>query len=156
MIFPFKQRTKEAIKMPTVDIQVPMVAKKAKPTATVTETTTSTLFKQLTGVGDKGEASAEVEAAQQAKDEKKSFNFVVMTKKGNKTQYHNLEVPVASEFAQQFRAREEVTFINFRSWPDLNVNVELLKAEKMEKEELKKLTLNINERIEQEELQGSF
>jgi hypothetical protein len=31
-----------------------------------------------------------------------------------------------------------------------------LKAEKVEKEKLKQLTLNINERIEQEELQGIF
>ena len=31
-----------------------------------------------------------------------------MTKKGTKTQYHNMEVPVTSEFANQFRAREEV------------------------------------------------
>ena len=43
----------------------------------------------------------------------KSFNFVVMTKKGNKTQYHSMEVPVASEFAQQFKAREEVRKLEY-------------------------------------------
>lgn len=43
-----------------------------------------------------------------------------------------MNVPVSSAFANQFRAREE--------------------AEKVEKEKLKQLTLNINERIEQEEL----
>lgn len=36
------------------------------------------------------------------------FNFIFMTKKGNKTQYHNMEVPVNSEFANQFIAKEEV------------------------------------------------
>jgi hypothetical protein len=31
----------------------------------------------------------------------KGFNFVVMIKKGNKTQYHNMEVPMTSDFANQ-------------------------------------------------------
>ena len=31
----------------------------------------------------------------------KGFNFVVMVKKGNKTQYHNMEVPMTSDFANQ-------------------------------------------------------
>ena len=31
----------------------------------------------------------------------KGFNFVVMIKKGNKTQYHNMEVPTTSDFANQ-------------------------------------------------------
>ena len=56
-----------------------------------------------------------------------------MVKKGNKTQYHNMEVPLQSDFATQFTSR--------------------INAEKVEKEKLKQLTLNINERIEQEELQ---
>ena len=38
----------------------------------------------------------------------KTFNFIVMVKKGNKPQFHNLEVPVTSEFATQFKAREQV------------------------------------------------
>jgi hypothetical protein len=38
----------------------------------------------------------------------KTFNFIVMVKKGNKPQFHNLEVPVTSEFATQFRVREQV------------------------------------------------
>lgn len=37
-----------------------------------------------------------------------------MIKKGNKTQYHNMEVPVTSEFANQFKAREEVFAIEFK------------------------------------------
>lgn len=57
-----------------------------------------------------------------------------MLKKGNKTQYQNMQVPVSSEFANQFKAREEL--------------------ERVEKLKLKQLTLNINERMEQEEFQG--
>lgn len=36
------------------------------------------------------------------------FNFIFMTKKGSKPQFHKLQVPVTSEFANQFKAREEV------------------------------------------------
>ena len=46
-----------------------------------------------------------------ANNKNKGFNFVVMVKKGNKTQYHNMEVPLTSDFANQFRAKEEVSFI---------------------------------------------
>ena len=41
-------------------------------------------------------------------NEEKTFNFIVMIKKGNKPQFHNLEVPVTSEFATKFKAREQV------------------------------------------------
>ena len=34
----------------------------------------------------------------------KNFNFVVMMKKGNKTQYHNMEVPTTSDFANQVKS----------------------------------------------------
>ncbi len=38
-----------------------------------------------------------------------------MTKKGNKTQFHNMEVPLGSEFANQFKAREEVNLLQLNS-----------------------------------------
>lgn len=114
--------------MPTVDIQVPMITKKAKPSVNSASgsnnepssvAATSILFKHLTNSGDKPETSnlekKEAEIDQECdnlplgKTPNKSFNFVFMTKKGNKAQYHNMEVPVASEFAQQFKAREKVT-----------------------------------------------
>jgi hypothetical protein len=47
--------------------------------------------------------------------EEKTFNFIVMIKKGNKPQFHNLEVPVASEFATKFKAREQVNKIKRRN-----------------------------------------
>jgi hypothetical protein len=48
-------------------------------------------------------------ASAEANSGNKKFNFIIMTKKGNKTHYHNMEVPAASEFASQFKAKEEVT-----------------------------------------------
>ena len=39
---------------------------------------------------------------------KQMFNFVIMSKKNNKPQYHNMNVPLTSSFANQFKAREEV------------------------------------------------
>ena len=53
-------------------------------------------------------ASTDNPAVTVSANKNKSFNFVVMTKKGNKTQYHNMEVPLVSDFANQFKAREEV------------------------------------------------
>jgi hypothetical protein len=43
-----------------------------------------------------------------------------MVKKGNKTQYHNMEVPLTSDFANQFRAKEEVSLIFRRKKNFLN------------------------------------
>lgn len=110
--------------MPTMDIQVPMISKKPKPTTSssssigqqtsTTNKTTLALYNHLTGSGDQNahripeEENQEQESEETDKTTSRSFNFVIMTKKGNKTQYHSMEVPVASEFAQQFRAREEV------------------------------------------------
>lgn len=67
-------------------------------------------------------------------EEAASIKFTLMTKKGNKTQLATLEVPVSEEFAQKYREREE--------------------ADRMEKEKLKKLTLDINDRQEEEDLQS--
>ncbi len=84
----------------------------------------------------------------------KKFNFVVMTKKGTKTQYHNMEVPISSEFANQFKAREEVYLFNYLKQKTNILQNQIFQAEKVEKEKLKQLTLNINERIVQEEFQN--
>ncbi|XP_071041513.1 regulator of nonsense transcripts 2 isoform X3 [Parasteatoda tepidariorum] len=65
--------------------------------------------------------------------EKPTMNFVLMTRKGNKQQFKNLSVPVSSELAQNLKDREE--------------------AERMEKQHVKLLTLNINERQEEEDYQ---
>lgn len=66
-------------------------------------------------------------------EEKPTVNFVLMTRRGNKQQFKNLAVPVTSELAQNLKDREE--------------------AERVEKQQVKQLTLNINERQEEEDYQ---
>ncbi|GFS94914.1 regulator of nonsense transcripts 2 [Nephila pilipes] len=70
---------------------------------------------------------------EEKEQEKPTVNFVLMTRKGNKQQFKNLAVPVSSELAQNLKDREE--------------------AERMEKQHVKLLTLNINERQEEEDYQ---
>ncbi|GIY54489.1 regulator of nonsense transcripts 2 [Caerostris extrusa] len=65
--------------------------------------------------------------------ENQTINFVLMTRRGNKQQFKNLAVPISSELAQNLKDREE--------------------AERMEKQHVKLLTLNINERQEEEDYQ---
>ncbi|UYV64261.1 UPF2 [Cordylochernes scorpioides] len=62
-----------------------------------------------------------------------TVNFVLMTRRGNKQQFKSLQVPVSSELAQNLRDQEE--------------------AERMEKQQVKRLTLDINERQEEEDYQ---
>jgi hypothetical protein len=66
----------------------------------------------LTPSAQEAAESAAASAASQAEasNSSKKFNFIVMTKKGNKTHYHNMEVPAASDFASQFKAKEEVFY----------------------------------------------
>lgn len=64
---------------------------------------------------------------------KSTISFLLMTRKGNKPQFKSLELPTTSELAQNLKDRE--------------------KAELAEKEQVKKLTLNINERQEEEDYQ---
>lgn len=104
------QRAKETMKAPNVDIALPM-----------------NLKNKLLYDEDYQNTNKEEKLSNE------KFKFVFMTKKGNKPQFHKLDVPLTSQFANQFKAREE--------------------AEKLEKEKLKQLTLNINQRMEQEELQ---
>ncbi|XP_063230825.1 regulator of nonsense transcripts 2-like [Bacillus rossius redtenbacheri] len=66
-------------------------------------------------------------------EEKSMVNFVLMVRKGHKQQYKSLAVPVTSELALNLRDREE--------------------AERAEKERVKRLTLDINERLEEEDYQ---
>ena len=134
--------------MPSVDIAGPMHLRKIKQGSsggnetTQSEVVTRNRINELKSLQylksqailDEEQEEAEKLAAMVPK--KQVFNFVIMSKKNNKPQYHNMNVPLTSTFANQFRAREEV--------------------EKIEKEKLKQLTLNINERIEQEELQGIY
>lgn len=66
----------------------------------------------------------------------KTVDFVLMLRKGNKQQYKNLAVPVSSELALNLRNREQ--------------------EQKEEKERVKRLTLNITERQEEEDYQETI
>jgi regulator of nonsense transcripts 2 len=140
------QRTKEAVKMPNVDIAVPMHLSKLRVSNQLNSASNddkkSGFVNELKGLKpDTVEPKVKSEEEEEEEDEtpkanssnKKIFPFVIMMKKGNKPQFHDMQVPLNSDFANQFIARGE--------------------TEKAEKEKLKRLTLNINERIEQEELQ---
>ncbi|XP_069942909.1 regulator of nonsense transcripts 2 isoform X2 [Cherax quadricarinatus] len=64
-------------------------------------------------------------------ENKPVVNFLLMTRSGNKQQYNSVEMPVDSELVTKLRTREE--------------------AERAEKEKVKRMTLEINERQEEEE-----
>ncbi|KAK3865393.1 hypothetical protein Pcinc_028997 [Petrolisthes cinctipes] len=64
-------------------------------------------------------------------ENKPVVNFVFLTRSGNKQQYNNVEMPIDSELVMKLRSREEV--------------------ERAEKEKVKRMTLEINERQEEEE-----
>ncbi|XP_020710978.2 regulator of nonsense transcripts 2 isoform X2 [Athalia rosae] len=65
-----------------------------------------------------------------------TVDFVLMLRKGNKQQYKSLAVPVSSELAMNLRNREQ--------------------EQKEEKERVKRLTLNITERQEEEDYQETI
>lgn len=68
--------------------------------------------------------------------QKSSVNFVVLLRKGNKQQYKNLEIPLDSDLAKNLKSQE--------------------KAEQVEMEKVKRLTLDINERLEEEDYQDQI
>lgn len=94
--------------MPHVDISIPMISKKIKTNASNIDEPPKPPINELKGLSFTKPAPPPPQEAIPETQAPKKFNFVVMTKKGTKTQYHNMEVPVTSEFANQFRAREEV------------------------------------------------
>ncbi|CAG0922644.1 unnamed protein product [Notodromas monacha] len=71
------------------------------------------------------------EQLQNPEVETSTMKFVLMTRKGNKQQFKDIIVPVDSDLAKNLRSREEV--------------------ERAEKEHIKRVTLDINERQEQED-----
>merc|ERR1712071_349371 len=128
------ERGKE--KPPAVDISIPWQVKVS-------------LKKPVDGISDKnclgdalggelGGALAVAEASSTAMassppasgEGEPTMAFYLMTRKGNKAQFKNLAVPTDSELAQNLRNREM--------------------AERVEKERVKKLTLDFNERQEEE------
>ncbi|KAJ8678900.1 hypothetical protein QAD02_014687 [Eretmocerus hayati] len=76
------------------------------------------------------------EQLQEGPPDDSTVDFVLMLRKGNKQQYKNLAVPVSSELAMNLRNREQ--------------------EQKEEKERVKRLTLNITERQEEEDYQEAI
>lgn len=76
------------------------------------------------------------EQLQEGPSDSSTMDFVLMLRKGNKQQYKNLAVPVSSELAMNLRNREQ--------------------EQKEEKERVKRLTLNITERQEEEDYQEAI
>ena len=76
------------------------------------------------------------EQLQEGPSDNSTVDFVLMVRKGNKQQYKNLAVPVTSELAMNLRNREQ--------------------EQKEEKERVKRLTLNITERQEEEDYQEAI
>lgn len=76
------------------------------------------------------------EQLQKSPSDNSTMNFVLMLRKGNKQQYKNLAVPISSELAMNLKNREQ--------------------EQKEEKERVKRLTLNITERQEEEDYQETI
>ncbi|XP_058806384.1 regulator of nonsense transcripts 2 [Phymastichus coffea] len=104
-----QDRMRDAVKPQHVDISVPLHVKSTKKT-----------YEQL----------------QEGPPDNSTVDFVLMVRKGNKQQYKQLAVPVASELAKNLRNREQ--------------------EQKEEKERVKRLTLNITERQEEEDYQEAI
>nr|CAG4635937.1 EOG090X0143 [Eubosmina coregoni]SVE69635.1 EOG090X0143 [Eubosmina coregoni] len=141
-----QERGKEVAKPPAVDIAIPWQVKASlkRPIDGLEKNYLGdALGGELGGALAAAEASAAPAAAAlptystcTSADDGPTVNFVLMTRKGNKPQFKNLAVPSDSDLAQNLRNREE--------------------AEKAEKERVKKLTLDFNERQEEEEFQEQF
>jgi len=133
------ERGKE--KPPAVDIFIPWQVKVSlkKPTdGTDKNCLGDALGGELGGALAVAEASATTTMASSppSGEGETTMAFFLMTRKGNKAQFKNLAVPTDSELAQNLRNREL--------------------AERVEKERVKKLTLDFNERQEEEEFQDQF
>ncbi|XP_021341258.1 regulator of nonsense transcripts 2-like isoform X2 [Mizuhopecten yessoensis] len=111
MIDNIQARNHESLKVPQLDIAVPM---------------------HLKDKNKKAACSNFLETQEEPK-ENKSIDFVLMTRRGNKQQFTNLNVPISAEFAAKYKEREH--------------------AEKMEKERMKQVVLGIHERQEEEDYQ---
>ncbi|XP_052071977.1 regulator of nonsense transcripts 2-like isoform X2 [Mytilus californianus] len=98
-------RSQESLKVPQMDIAVPTQAKSKNKYLNYDE----------------------------PKEEKSSIEFMLMTRRGNKQQFTNINVPISEEFATKFKERTQ--------------------AEKAEKEKMKQVVLGIHERQEEEDYQ---
>jgi len=133
------ERSKEAMKPPAVDIAIPWQVKASLKRPGDGGTEKNSLGDSLGGELGNALAAAEAStssAPPSSSQDSNTMAFVLMTRKGNKPQFKNLAVPSDSDLALNLRNREV--------------------AERAEKERVKKLTLDFNERQEEEEFQDQF
>ena len=90
-----KSRTQESVKVPQLDI--------ALPTQLKTKKTVVTPITPLTSPGLVEKPSEEKEIGENG------LKFMLMTRRGNKQQLTNFEIPMTAEFAAKFKEREQVS-----------------------------------------------
>ncbi|XP_055375387.1 regulator of nonsense transcripts 2 [Condylostylus longicornis] len=123
----YQERLRDSIKPTTKDIPVPMMAKSSKKT-----------YEQLQSgnkLGGSSNSSSDINKDQKAKD---GVSFVLMMRsaKGGKQQFKTFNAPVDSDLAVNLKLQEQKI--------------------REENEKVKRLTLNITERIEEEDYQESL
>ncbi|KAK6176702.1 hypothetical protein SNE40_014951 [Patella caerulea] len=88
-----KSRTREAVKVPQMDIIVPMYLKDKR--------------KKTGNPNPNPFADPPPDDVVEEEENTKSLNFLLMTRKGNKQQFTNLKVPASADFVSKFREREK-------------------------------------------------
>lgn len=128
MLETIQGRAQETVKVPVVEIAVPVTTKtqtKVKPPVL------NILSSSVTSAEAAFSTGADSQSQEDYRDT--SIAFTLLTKKGNKQQFATLNVPVTASFAAKFREQKE--------------------AEKAEKEQMKRVVLDIHERQEEEDYQ---
>lgn len=121
-----QERIREPVKAGNVDISVPVVLKSNKKTYEQLQVS----FKNYC-LGFFYNTYLHIQETNE--NERSTMGFVLMVRKGNKQQYKTFEADINSELAQNLRDQEL--------------------AQREEKERVKRLTLNITERFEEEDYQ---
>ncbi|XP_005093367.2 regulator of nonsense transcripts 2 isoform X2 [Aplysia californica] len=114
-------RTQESLKVPQLDIALPTQLKNKTKKIGAGAPATPNLLEKGAEDEERGESG---------------LKFLLMTRRGNKQQLTNFEIPMTAEFATKFKEREQ--------------------AERIEKEKMKQMVLNFHERQEEEEYQETL
>lgn len=120
-------RSQEAMKMPQVEITVPMnikTQKKPKPPV----------------VNFLGMSASEKEEEEGEVDESGKMCFTLMTKKGNKVQFSTLNIPMSENFASKMREREEAERAEKERMKRVVLNIH----ERQEEEDYQEMLASLN------------
>lgn len=130
----FQARQNESVKVPQVDIAVPMHMRgqQKQKVATVPPPSMNLFTRSPEDSPTTSQPDPPIESSP-PDIPTNNMQFTLLTKRGNKQQYSVLNVPLSAEFATKFKERSQ--------------------AEIMEKERMKKMVLDIHERQEEEDYQ---